>query len=125
MTKKGVAPIKLWFDSPEEMAQLSNKRPALQEIFKTLDTNKVSRIDTLELFAVILISIQGKFDTIISNMMIIFGFNNDNDFSRDEFHFFLDCLFRGLLKLAIPKGSKVPTNPGKKIVTKDIECLVS
>lgn len=26
MTRKGAAPIKLWFDSPEEMCVLSNKR---------------------------------------------------------------------------------------------------
>jgi len=29
LTRKGAAPIKLWFDSPEEMTVLSNKRPAL------------------------------------------------------------------------------------------------
>jgi len=48
-------------------------------------------------------------------MMTIFGFNNENEFSRDEFHFFLDCLFRGLLKLAIPRGHKKPLHPGKKM----------
>ncbi len=89
MTRKGASPIKLWFDNPEEMTVLSNKRPALQEIFKLLDTNHVGRIDTMELFANILISTQGKFETILQNMMLIFGFNNENEFSRDEFHFFL------------------------------------
>ena len=47
--------------------------------------------------------------------MTIFGFNNENEFSRDEFHFFLDCFFRGLLKVAIPKGQKKPLHPGKKM----------
>eukprot|EP00347_Sterkiella_histriomuscorum_P019553 403341192 len=124
MTRRGAAPIKLWFDSAEEMTVLSNKRPALAELFKVMDTNKIGRIDTLELFAVILISIKGKFEIILQNIMIIYGFNNENEFSRDEFHFFLDCFSRGLLKLSIPKGSKVPMNPGKKLVQSDIESLV-
>ena len=79
----------------------------------------------MELFAPILISIQGKFETILSNIMMIFGFNNENDFSRDEFHFFLDCLLRGLLKLLIPKGEKKPINSGKKLACQSIETLVT
>jgi len=65
MTKKGSAPIKLWFDSSEEMMILSNKRNALIDIFKLLDCNNMGRIDTLELFAVVLISIDGKFETLL------------------------------------------------------------
>jgi hypothetical protein len=57
MTRKGAAPIKLWFDGFEEMAGLSNKRQAIQEIFKLMDTSGINRIDTLELFAPILFSI--------------------------------------------------------------------
>lgn len=57
MTRKGAAPIKLWFDSHEEMNVLSNKRQAIQDIFKTIDSSKIGRIDTMELFAPILISI--------------------------------------------------------------------
>ena len=56
MTRKGAAPIKLWFDSPEEMACLSNKKQALHDIYKLLDHGKHGRIDTMELFANILIS---------------------------------------------------------------------
>ena len=131
MTRKGVAPIKLWFDNPEEMTVLSNKRNALNDIFKLMDTNinfmynSMGRIDTMELFGPILISIQGKFETILHNMMLIFGFGNENDFSRDEFHFFLDCLFRGLNKLLIPQKHKKPLNPGRKVLSVDIEALVS
>jgi hypothetical protein len=101
MTRKGAAPIKLWFDNSEEMTVLSNKRQAIQDIFKLMDSSLIGRIDTLELFAPILISIQGKWETILTNAMVIFGFNSETEFSRDEFHFFLDCLFRGLLKLLI------------------------
>ena len=86
-----------------------------------MDTSNVGRIDTMELFATILLSIDGKLETILSNMMIIFGFSNENEFSRDEFHFFLDCLFRGLLKLLIPKGFRKPVHPGKKISCVSIE----
>jgi|LauGreDrversion4_2_1035121.scaffolds.fasta_scaffold368105_2 Ca2+-binding EF-hand superfamily protein len=132
MTRKGAAPIKLWFDSPEEMNVLSNKRQAIQDIFKTIDSGKVGRIDTMELFAPILISIQGKWETILANTMVIFGFGNEGEFSRDEFHFFLDCLFRGLFKLLIPTTPSSPKarnrrqpHPGRKVPSADIERLVS
>jgi hypothetical protein len=67
MTKKGTAPIKLWFDSAEEMQLLSNKRNALIDIYKILDTSGIGRIDTMELFAVILLSIEGKFEVLLSS----------------------------------------------------------
>lgn len=142
MTRRGAAPIKLWFDNPnEEMLFLSNKRAALAEIFNLMDSQKMGRVDTLELFAPILISIQGKWETILTNVMVIFGFNNENEFSRDEFHFFLDCLFRGFFKLLIvPSENKdymkpatsiwsrkklVPIHPGRRISSVDLEKLVS
>jgi hypothetical protein len=145
MTRKGAAPIKLWFDNPtEEMSVLSNKRQAIQDIFKLMDSAGIGRIDTFELFAPILLSIQGKWETILSNAMIIFGFGNENEFSRDEFHFFLDCLFRGLFKLLVvgltPKQLSEsqashrslwtrrkgqPTYPGRKLSSQDIDRLVS
>jgi hypothetical protein len=115
ITRKGAAPIKLWYDSAEEMYQLSNKREACGKIFAILDTNKIGKVDAMELFATLLISLQGKFETIIHNMMAMFGFNNENEFSRDEFHFFLDCMTRGLLKLGIPKNSRVPVNVGRRL----------
>ena len=83
MTRKGAAPIKLWFDSHDEMNVLSNKRQAIQDIFKTIDTNKLGRIDTMELFAPIIISIQGKWETILAITMVIFGFGDEGEFSRD------------------------------------------
>ena len=57
--------------------------------------------------------------------MLVFGFSDVNEFSRDEMHFFLDCLFRGLMKLAIPKKEKKPLNPGKKIGFNEIELLIA
>jgi hypothetical protein len=84
-------------------------------------------------------------ETIFQNMMVIFGFGNEREFSRDEFHFFLDCLFRGLFKLLIvtlpdqvdkppePATSiwererlkPAPLHPGKRLAPGEIDKLVS
>lgn len=134
MTRKGSSPIKLWFDTPEEMVILSNKRQAIQDLFKLMENNSgIGRIDTLELFAAIVISTQGKWESMMQNMMMIFGFGAEGEFSRDEFHFFLDCLFRGLLKLLIVKPPQIkyskkrlePLNPGKRLSNSDIEKCVA
>jgi hypothetical protein len=79
----------------------------------------------LELFAVILISLEGTFDIILNNIMGIFGFGDVNEFHIDECHYFLDCLFRGLIKLTIPKKEKKPIYSGKKIPSNEIELLVA
>lgn len=123
MTKKGNIPIKLWFDSPEEMRIMSNKAENLVDLFKVLDIFNFSRIDTLELFSVILISLEGKIEVILNNIMGIFGFSDPNLFMLEEFHFFLDCLFRGLMKLLISKKDKKPSFSGKKIFSNEIEQL--
>lgn len=47
------------------MVAISNKRSALVEIFKLMDNTNIGRIDTLELFAVILLSIDGKFEVLL------------------------------------------------------------
>lgn len=82
------------------------------DLFAVMDVRKLGRIDSLELYAVILISIEGKFEIILNNIINIFGFSNPSEFSRDECHFFLDCLFRGLMKLLIPKKEKKPIMGG-------------
>ena len=120
MTKKGKIPIKLWFDSAEEMAVLSNKKNALAEIFNYMDTKKRGRIDTMELFALIFLALEGKMETKLNNAMNFFGFNHRSEFARDEFHYYLDCLFRGIMKFAIPSGSKTPTMAGKNVRQGDI-----
>jgi len=125
ITRKGASPIKLWFDSPEEMYGLSNKREALAKIFAIMNYRKIGRIDTLELFATILISLQGKFEIIIQNIMAMFCFHSENDFSKDEFHFFLDCLTRGLNTFAIPMGHKSPINSGRRLKPSELEILVA
>lgn len=74
--------------------------------------------------------------------MVIYGFNSETEFSRDEFHFFLDCFFRGLFKLTIvidknnptlkgpalatwSRKKSVPMHAGKRLSSADIEKLVS
>jgi hypothetical protein len=57
--------------------------------------------------------------------MVIFGFSEEGKFYRDECHFFLDCLFRGIMKLVIPKKDKKPVYPGFKIGFSEIEMLIA
>ena len=133
LTRNGSSPIKLWYDSAEEMCALSNKRQIIQDIFKIMDSpSGLGRIDSLEVFASIVLANQGGWNTILQNIMAIFGFGAENEFSRDEFHFFIDCLFRGLFKLLLvkpPGGPKrrklLPMHPGRKLANADIEKLVA
>ena len=60
MTKKQTVPLKLWFDSADEMRCFSNKQDRLQQLFDHLNHRQLQRIDTLQLFAVILIAVPGK-----------------------------------------------------------------
>lgn len=67
MTKKGSCPIKLWIESPTEMRIISNKRPQLAELFKWLDFKQLGRINTLELFAVILMAVDGQMELVVQS----------------------------------------------------------
>ena len=124
VTKKGKAPIKLYYSSAEEMYSLSNKRDALQEIFKLMDVDKKGRIDTMELLAVIFIGLQGKYEIKLSNSMFAFGFSNPSEFTKDEAHFYFDSLFRGLMKVCIPRGHSKPILAGKRVASSDIDGIV-
>jgi len=123
MTKKNNAPIKLWMEA-NELRIISNKRGELQAMFEWLDYKGLGRINTLELFAVILVSIEGHIETIVQNIMLFFGFQSMQEFYRDELHFFFDCLFRGLCNLVITKGSRMPEHRGKYVSHCEIVKLV-
>jgi hypothetical protein len=60
----------------------------------------------MELISCILISIDGKFESLVNNIVFIFGFSSqelpEKYLTKDEFFFFLDCLFRGILSLVAP-----------------------
>ena len=58
MTKKDTAPLPLWFDSPKEMDQISNKKVPLMKVFDTFD-NGHNRIDSTELFSVMMVMSKG------------------------------------------------------------------
>ena len=47
----------------------------------------------MDLFAVIVVSLEGRIDIILNNMMNIFGFSDPQMFEVDEFHYFLNCFF--------------------------------
>jgi hypothetical protein len=67
MTKKESVPLKLWMDSAEEMRIISNKRQSLVELFEWLDFRQLKRIDTMQLFAAIVCSIDGRLEQIINS----------------------------------------------------------
>jgi len=67
MTKKESVPLKLWMDSAEEMRIISNKRQSLVELFEWLDFRQLKRIDTMQLFAAIVCSIDGRPEQIINS----------------------------------------------------------
>ena len=52
--------MKLWFDSAEEMRIISNKKQQLSELFNWLNYRGLQRIDTMKLFAVIVIAVADK-----------------------------------------------------------------
>jgi hypothetical protein len=58
------------------------------------------------------------------DLMMLFGFAESDMFSRDEFHYFLDCMFRGLLCLLIQVNEKMPLHRGSKLQDQDIAFLV-
>ena len=57
--------------------------------------------------------------------MKIFGFV-PSIFTKDEFHFYLDSLFSGIITTGILKGEKAPLNEyrGVRVKSEDIEVLV-
>jgi len=68
LTKKNASPLMLYFDHPNNMEIISNKKDALQETFQLLDVKKIGRIDATELFSVILFMSKGEYQTkLLSN----------------------------------------------------------
>ena len=83
------------------------------------------KIDSLELFAVLLLSIEGKVDALCDNIITIFGWaDTDKSIHRFEFHYFLDSLFRGILGLIVSKGEQMPAKRGNRVESKEIIKLV-
>ena len=124
MTKKGSVPLKLWYESVADMRMISNKRQACKDIFEWLDFKHLDRINTLELFAVIIFSLEGTQEITASNIMLFFGFQSETEFYRGELHFFFDCLFRGLCNLTVLQNETLPSHRGYYISQEEIAKLV-
>ena len=63
-------------------------------------------------------------ETVVHNIMLYFGFQSQQEFYRDELHFFFDCLFRGLCNLVITQGESEPKYRGKFVSHCEIVKLV-
>jgi hypothetical protein len=59
-----------------------------------------------------------------ADLMLLFGFENPESFTRDEFHFFLDCLFQGLSCFLITSEATQPLYRGYKLKASEILMLV-
>lgn len=103
---KQVAPIPLYFDSPQSLLHWVKDPKVQQEIFNIFDKNKIGRIDAFEFLTTFLLCCDtSQFDKIW--MIIVKNFGNENEedsvINSDELFYFIDTLFRGLAKILIKK----------------------
>lgn len=137
MTLNGNKPLPLVYNSYEQMSELSGKREQLQKIFNHLNYRKNDRIDAMEFISIILLCIDDSFDQMLNSIIFIFGFSagpTERTIIHDEFFFFLDCLFRGIMSFVAPpkmiynklqskmnKDSPKIKSVGKRLDASDIE----
>ena len=73
------------------------------------------------------VTLNSKFNKLLVtflDLMTIFGFEHAEKFTRDEFHYFLDCLFRGLFCLLICEGHEMSHMRGSRLRETDLVFLV-
>lgn len=87
----------LW--SFSDLSPISNKTNTLKEVFKLFDTRALSRVDTLELVFALSLVCSGPLDKKIDNCF--FALVLENGVTKEQLHFFLDTLFRGISKIAL------------------------
>jgi len=58
------------------MSILSGKAEANKKLFEKLNHAKLGRIDTFELLSIIIMAIDGDFDSLLKNVIFIFGFSD-------------------------------------------------
>ena len=102
MTKNGSQPMPLVFNSTQQMQCVSNKTEALQNIFNHLNYQKLDRIDAQQFIACILTSIDGKFESFIKNVVLIFGYQEANTITQPEFENFMDNMCCGVMNIVTP-----------------------
>ncbi len=54
------------------------------------------------------------------DLMMIFGFEHPDYFSRDEFYYFLDSFFAGVFSLLVCKNHKMPHLVGYRLKEQDV-----
>ena len=124
MTKNGRIPLPMVFFTPAELSGLSNKRTCAEEVFKLFDTRGLSRIDVMELFAAIAAITSGTLDLKVQNLVAIFGFRDQTTMSRDESHFMMDCLFRGIAKVTLRSSDTFyPRKPNYRLSASELSRL--
>lgn len=121
----GKLPLPVVFHNPLDLLVLSNKRNTVYEVFKLFDTRANNRIDVLELLAVISISTGGTLEARLANSFFIFGFTEHDKLTKEEFHYFLDCLFRGVAKVTLREDDTYyPRFPNKRISAQELTNIV-
>lgn len=114
------------------MSGLSGKKDQLQKIFDHMNYRKLDRIDAMEFIAAILVCIDDTFEQLLHNVVFIFGFSagsTQRTITVEEFFFFLDCLFRGVMTFVAPpsmiynklQSKRTKENPKFKCLGKKID----
>ena len=70
------------FNDPKEMLVLSNKWFAIETLFNHMNFRKdtignlLNTIDTFEILAIMILAIDGDPESMVSNIIYVFGFEN-------------------------------------------------
>jgi hypothetical protein len=80
----------------------------------------------MDMLSIIQLASVSKLDMTIMNMMKYFGFV-PKIFTRDEFYFYLDSIFAGVMITGVLQGHKIPLKDmrDKRVQTEDIEKFVT
>ena len=71
-----------------------------------------------------LILSKGSYEIYLKTVVDIFGFENAGKITRNEFFFFLDCLYRALPKALIIKGEKTTIEMNIRLDFQDINRFI-
>ena len=83
------------------MDHISRKKDFLEVLFRKMDLNKLERIDAYEVFSLIFLITKGAIEKMWDSIVDSFGVEMKQKISLDELFYFLDSLFRGLVKVLI------------------------
>lgn len=115
-TEGGTVHPPLVFHYPAELSVISTKRGILGEVFKLFDTRALSRIDSFEILYALSLACTGALESKIENCFSLVGIREDCTVSKEEFHFFIDNLVRGVCKIALLKTDTFyPRDPNQRL----------